>query len=79
MLSGGSVEHEGLPSYPWEAVGLLERGGQIETLVAQLELAREAGRLVLVEGDAGVGKTTLVQELCRAPRRQRPGAVRPVR
>lgn len=52
----------GLGSYCPEAVGLLEREDHLATLVDRFEQARDAGRLVLVAGEAGSGKTALVQE-----------------
>ncbi|MBV8217901.1 MAG: AAA family ATPase, partial [Solirubrobacterales bacterium] len=40
---------------------LLEREAEVATLSALIEAARSGdGRLVAVEGDAGIGKTTLV-------------------
>jgi Cdc6-like AAA superfamily ATPase len=43
--------------------GLLERSAQLEELAGQLEAVTEssAGRLVLIGGEAGVGKTALVR------------------
>ena len=63
------------PLYRFEVVGLLERGEQLATLVDRYEQAANGGRLVLVAGEAGSGKTALVEEF-RArhvtdPRRQR--------
>lgn len=49
-------------SYRWEPVGLLERDEHLATLVDRFERAGEAGRLVLVAGEAGAGKTALVDE-----------------
>lgn len=47
--------------------GLLERGESLVTLAALLDDVRasSAGRMVLVAGDAGVGKTTLLRHFCR--------------
>jgi ATP/maltotriose-dependent transcriptional regulator MalT len=42
---------------------LLERGEQLATLVDRFDRAGEAGRLVVITGEAGAGKTALVQEL----------------
>jgi DNA-binding CsgD family transcriptional regulator/tetratricopeptide (TPR) repeat protein len=46
--------------------GLLERSGQLATLADALDAvsAARAGRLVLVGGEAGVGKTVLLQTFC---------------
>jgi DNA-binding CsgD family transcriptional regulator/tetratricopeptide (TPR) repeat protein len=44
-------------------VDLLERDEHLGVLVALLAAARSAGRLVLVSGEAGAGKTALVQRL----------------
>jgi len=42
------------------------RGGELETLAAALERARAGrGRLVALTGEAGIGKTRLVEELIR--------------
>jgi DNA-binding CsgD family transcriptional regulator/tetratricopeptide (TPR) repeat protein len=41
---------------------LLERGEQLATLADRFDRAGEAGRLVVVTGEAGAGKTALVQE-----------------
>jgi ATP/maltotriose-dependent transcriptional regulator MalT len=45
---------------------LLERSDQLSALAEALEtvIAESAGRLVLVGGEAGVGKTVLLQEFC---------------
>ena len=48
------------------AVELLERGEQLSALADSLDavIAEGAGRLVLVGGEAGVGKTVLLQAFC---------------
>jgi hypothetical protein len=52
--------------------GLLERGGFLEALEASLADALDGrGRLVLVTGEAGIGKTALVREFCDRQRPQR--------
>ena len=43
-------------------MGLLERDEQLAILLDRFEQVDIAGRLVLVSGEAGVGKTALVQE-----------------
>src|SRR5581483_8396728 len=48
------------PSYRGRAVGLVERGAHLAALADQLDRAGEAGRLVLIGGEAGAGKTALV-------------------
>lgn len=45
-------------------MGLVERAGQLATLVDQLGQVNGAGRLVLVSGEAGAGKTALVEAFC---------------
>jgi DNA-binding CsgD family transcriptional regulator/tetratricopeptide (TPR) repeat protein len=47
-------------------VELLERDGQREILEAAIEESRAAGRVVVVEGEAGIGKTALVSSVCEA-------------
>ena len=48
--------------YRWTKVGLLERDEQLAILLDRFEQVGEAGRLVLVSGEAGAGKSALVQE-----------------
>jgi hypothetical protein len=49
------------PGYP-----LLEREHDLDAIDAVLaELARGEGRVLLIEGPAGIGKTALLDELCR--------------
>lgn len=43
---------------------LLERAGHLATLVDQLRQVDDAGRLILISGEAGAGKSALVQKLC---------------
>ncbi|MEY2470098.1 MAG: hypothetical protein QOF21_2796, partial [Actinomycetota bacterium] len=43
-------------------MALVERSEQLETLTGLLERAGEAGQLVLIAGEAGAGKSALVQE-----------------
>ena len=57
---------------PARSGGLLERGGHLEGLEASLADALDGrGRLVLVTGEAGIGKTALVREFCDRQRPQR--------
>ena len=42
---------------------LLERDGEQQALEAAIEESRSAGRIVVVAGDAGIGKTALVSAL----------------
>ena len=54
-----------------ESSGLLERSDQLSMLREALGavLAHSSGRLVLVGGEAGVGKTALLREFCDQRRR----------
>ena len=54
----------GLP-YRWVPVGLLERDEQLQVLTDLLEQAAEEGRLVLISGEAGAGKSALIEEFRR--------------
>jgi DNA-binding CsgD family transcriptional regulator/tetratricopeptide (TPR) repeat protein len=45
-------------------MGLLEREAALECISAQFRAASTSGRLVLVSGEAGVGKTALVDAFC---------------
>src|SRR5207248_7702210 len=54
----------GLP-YRWVPVGLLERDEQLRVLADLLMQAAEEGRLVLISGEAGAGKSALVDEFRR--------------
>jgi DNA-binding CsgD family transcriptional regulator/tetratricopeptide (TPR) repeat protein len=45
-------------------MGLLEREAALACMAEQFEAAATTGRLVLVSGEAGVGKTTLVEAFC---------------
>lgn len=48
-----------------ESVGLLERSGELAALAELLSAARKgSGRLALVYGEAGIGKTALVRRFC---------------
>ena len=51
------------------AVELLERDGEQEVLEAAIEESRAAGRVVVVLGEAGIGKTALVASVCAGARR----------
>jgi DNA-binding CsgD family transcriptional regulator len=61
-------------------VELLERDVQREVLEAAIAESRAAGRVVVVEGEAGIGKTALVSSVCAAlgPRRVLWGACDPL-
>src|SRR4051794_20663452 len=50
---------------------LLERDGERQVLEAALEESRAAGRVVVVVGEAGIGKTSLVGAACEAARERR--------
>lgn len=53
------------------ASGILERDGELERIAAALDSAAAgAGRVVVVEGVAGIGKTRLVQEARELARRR---------
>ena len=52
---------------------LLERDSFLTDLTTLLQEARAGqGHLVLLSGEAGVGKTTLVKEFCRAVAEEQP-------
>jgi len=55
---------------PDDAGELLERSDELSSLAGWLEeaVANSSGRLVLVRGEAGVGKTTLLREFCERNR-----------
>ena len=59
---------------------LLERDGDREVLSAAIEESRSLGRIVVVVGEAGIGKTALVTAGCEAldPRRVLWGACDPL-
>ncbi len=54
------------PSTPTEPEALLERSDQLTVLTDALDavIAGSVGRLVLIGGEAGVGKTALLREFC---------------
>ena len=57
------------PAGAGEGGGLLERSGDLAALEASLAKARDGhGSLVLVSGEAGIGKTALAQAFCDAHR-----------
>ncbi len=56
-------------SSPDDAEELLERSSELSSLAGWLEaVANSSGRLVLVRGEAGIGKTTLLREFCERNR-----------
>jgi DNA-binding CsgD family transcriptional regulator len=50
-----------------DTTALLERSAELEALRSELAAVRAAsgGRLILLAGEAGIGKTTVLRELCR--------------
>jgi DNA-binding CsgD family transcriptional regulator/tetratricopeptide (TPR) repeat protein len=62
---GPPRDHPWVTALPVDASPLLERGELIDALGAALDRAAAGrGRLVLVAGEAGVGKTALVRRFC---------------
>src|SRR5690348_2976157 len=66
-----SGDHSGMAQVQLDlagAAGLLERGAELARLSGYVEAIEEsgAGRVVLLGGEAGVGKTVLVQALLAA-------------
>jgi DNA-binding CsgD family transcriptional regulator len=47
-------------------MALLERSGELARLEAALQSVTKSGRMVLVAGEAGIGKTSLLREFCDA-------------
>ena len=56
-------------SGPWTASPLLERADQMDALEGSMATVRDAreGRLVLIRGEAGAGKTAVVRAFCEQP------------
>ena len=59
------MEYLGLGARLWEVM-LLERESDVADFEQALAEARSAGRIVLVSGEAGIGKTTLVRSVLGA-------------
>ena len=61
-------------------IGLVERATELHQVMTLLEGAREGtGGLLVLEGAAGIGKTTILREAAAiAARRASPSRVRPV-
>src|SRR4051812_12962205 len=72
---------EDLPILGWDTpMELLERDREREILEGAIEESRTAGRVVIVLGEAGIGKTALVSAVCGelGPRRVLWGACDPL-
>jgi DNA-binding CsgD family transcriptional regulator len=68
MVTRGDLD-DGTPAGAGEDGGLLERSGDLAALEASLANARDGrGSLVLVSGEAGIGKTALARAFCDAHR-----------
>ena len=48
-------------------MGLVEREAQLAVLVDELALAASSGRLVLISGEPGVGKSALIEQFRTSP------------
>ncbi|MDX6555399.1 MAG: hypothetical protein QOD86_1594, partial [Miltoncostaeaceae bacterium] len=66
-VSEGEMEaepdEEEAPPEPVAALPLVGRAGERATVVRAYEAARADGRMVVLEGEAGIGKTRLVEEV----------------
>jgi DNA-binding CsgD family transcriptional regulator len=60
------MRRPGYPDGPGDGDGLLERSGQLRALGDALTsvVSTERGRIVLVAGEAGIGKTALLRRFC---------------
>src|SRR5215472_12086771 len=60
------MRRPGYPDGPGDGYGLLERSGQLSALHEALTtvVSTGAGRIVLVAGEAGIGKTALLRRFC---------------
>ena len=63
-INGGAVAPpvQSAPAPPAGELALVGRRVELERLLAAYELTADAGRLVVIEGESGVGKTRLAQE-----------------
>jgi DNA-binding CsgD family transcriptional regulator/tetratricopeptide (TPR) repeat protein len=69
MRFDARAQTEGTMSSPDDAGELLERSNELSALAGWLEaVANSGGRLALVRGEAGIGKTTLLREFCERNR-----------
>ncbi len=65
-MTGGPLARERGPSGVDEPYGLFGRAGELAALGEEVDaVAAGRGRLVLIGGEAGIGKTTLARELVR--------------
>jgi DNA-binding SARP family transcriptional activator/predicted ATPase len=63
-VNGGPRQDRPVVRLPWDRVPLVGRGRPLEQLVAALgEAMAGMGRLVLISGEPGIGKTRLAEEL----------------
>ena len=66
-MDGGAVRDEHGAVRTAAGTDLLERDGQLAAILAHVEAAAGGeGRMLLLAGEAGVGKSALVEQACRA-------------
>lgn len=69
LLPTGIGSTPSVPSYRFAGVTLLERESVVDRLTTLLDVARSgAGRIVLIEGEAGMGKTSVASAFANAHR-----------